>query len=123
MEKMENESFNESKTYNLIKEDMYLKPYEYFINRRIDNFKQVKAQIEKHEGSIYKFASTYKSMCLVPNLETKEIYFKEYAPSAKSLSIVSLILTLSLATSIFGIEKNIFAAKTHLDFFQLPYLL
>lgn len=114
---MENMNTSIKKTScKLVQQDLYLMPYENYIERRMENYRQLKCQIEKNEGSLYNFAKTYKLMGLVPNFETKEIYFKEYAPSAKSISIVRIFIYNSLVISIFGIEMNIYVPKILSDF-------
>ena len=71
----------------LVKQDPYLHPYEAIILNRLEKFEKSVKEIEVNEGSIENFARSYNNMGIhIQN--DNSITFKEYAPSAKSISIV-----------------------------------
>ncbi len=74
--------------FELINQDPYLKPFENKIKERVDKYKYILAEIEKNEDGILNFSRSYKNMGLIVNSEG--ILYREYAPGAKSLTIVSL---------------------------------
>lgn len=75
--------------YELINQDPSLKQYEGTIKHRNDLFKKQLEEIEKNEGSLEAFAQGYKQLGL-NKTKDNDIIYREYAPGAKSISIVSL---------------------------------
>jgi hypothetical protein len=73
--------------FEVINQDIYLKPFEHRIRERVDGFRALLNQIEKYEHNINTFSEGYHSLGL--NVTEKGITFKEYAPAALSMSIVS----------------------------------
>lgn len=117
----DNEKLNLTKSiseFELIKQDIYLSPYENRIRERHDLFKKSLKDIETNEKSIENFGFTYKTMGLYMN-DDFSLTFREYAPGAKQISIVrNFILSfISLGISTSGIDLSSFAPKTNLDFF------
>jgi hypothetical protein len=72
----------------VINQDHYLKPFEGRIKERIDNMNKLIKDIEKNESSLLEFSEGYKNMGFIVNEEG--ITFREYAPGAKSISLVCI---------------------------------
>jgi 1,4-alpha-glucan branching enzyme len=72
--------------YQVINDDPYLKPFEARIAKRIIAYNNLKDEIQEKEGGLLEFSQSYKKMGL--HMTEKGIYYKEYAPGAKSITIV-----------------------------------
>ena len=70
---------------SILEQDPWLKEFSYQITERVDSFKNLVKSLDQNEG-FYKFVRSYKEMGFI--IKEKGIFFKEYAPAAKSLSIV-----------------------------------
>ena len=91
----------------ILDQDEYLIPYQSRIYERIQLFNQSLLEIETNEKSIEEFAFSYKTLGLHKNNDNS-LSFKEYAPGALEISIVSLYLIYnSLEILIFGIERSL----------------
>jgi len=82
-----NENDFKSIEFELIKQDIYLAPYEKRIKERNDLFKASLKEIETNEKSIESFGLTYKTMGLFMNNDLS-LTFREYAPGAKKITLV-----------------------------------
>jgi hypothetical protein len=71
----------------VINSDHDLKPYEKKIKERLNKFETLLNEIEKNEGSLIEFSESYKRMGL--NMTENGIEYREYAPGAKDITIVS----------------------------------
>jgi hypothetical protein len=74
--------------FEVINQDPYLKPFENKIRERYDAFKNLINEIGKYEGNFFGFCEGYNTLGL--NVTEKGVYFREYAPAAKKMTIVSL---------------------------------
>ncbi len=70
----------------VVNQDYYLKPFEEKIKERIDMMNRLIIEIEKNEESLIKFSEGYKRIGF--NITDDELIFREYAPGAKSISLV-----------------------------------
>ncbi len=70
----------------VINQDHYLKPFEGRIKERIEMMNKLIKDIEKNENSLIEFSQGFKKMGF--NVTSKGITFREYAPGAKSISLV-----------------------------------
>lgn len=86
-DKIENTKLAE---FEVIKQDPYLRPFENKIRKRNIAYKNIIAEIEKYEGSFWGFCEGYRKLGL--NVSEEGIYFREYAPAAKKMSIVNLFI-------------------------------
>jgi hypothetical protein len=87
---VENKMITNSKKISdleVINSDNYLKPYEKKIKDRLNKFRTLLKEIEKNEGSLKEFSESYKRMGL--NMTENGIEYREYAPGAKDITIVS----------------------------------
>jgi hypothetical protein len=101
--------------FEVINQDGYLKPFENKIRERYNAYKNIISNIEKYEGSFLSFCEGYRKLGL--NVTDEGIYFREYAPAAKKMSIVNKIINLnSLVILMTGIEMNINVFKMNSDF-------
>lgn len=78
--------------FEMINQDPSLKQYEGAIQHRNDLFKKQLEEIEKNETSLEAFSQSYKKLGL-NKTKDNDIIYREYAPGAKSISIVSLSLS------------------------------
>ncbi|UZR93271.1 alpha-amylase family glycosyl hydrolase [Chondrinema litorale] len=72
----------------LVKDDPWLEPYVYDINERIQNFNELKANIEKNYGSLLKFADAHHYLGFNYDKKKKGWYYREWAPMAYSLYLI-----------------------------------
>ena len=72
--------------FEAINQDHFLKPFEYKIKDKLNLMNNLIKNIEQNEISLIKFSEGYKFMGL--NIIDDHMCFKEYAPGAKSMSIV-----------------------------------
>ncbi len=89
-----NTNQNQNQKLKIIQQDEYLSPYEDRILERLSLFNKSLEEINKNEDSLINFSNSYKSMGLHVNKQDFSICFKEYAPSALRISIVSKIIIL-----------------------------
>jgi len=75
--------------FDAINQDQYLKPYEGKIKEKLEKMNLLIREIENNEKSLIEFSQSYKIMGLTIN--GNEMLFREYAPGAKSMSLVNLI--------------------------------
>ena len=81
---------NKFSEFEVINQDHYLKPFERKIKEKLDSMKKLISDIEKNESSLIEFSQGYKKMGF--NLTDEGITFREYAPCAKSMSLVNFFL-------------------------------
>ena len=101
----------------VVEEDPWLRPFSEKIIDRVKKFKNLLSKLNENEG-FFKFCKGYEEMGFI--VMENGILFKEYAPGAKSLSIVKLILK-SLEILITGIETNIYVIEINSDSGQFFY--
>jgi len=80
--------------FDVINQDQYLKPFENKIRERYNAFNHLISEIEKYEGNFFGFCEGYNTLGL--NVTEEGIYFREYAPAAKRMSIVILLKKLTV---------------------------
>lgn len=80
---------NRISEFEVINQDHYLKPFEGRIKERMEMMNRLVKEIEKNESSLLEFSQGYKKMGF--NVDEDGITFREYAPGAKSISLVSII--------------------------------
>jgi len=72
----------------VINQDHYLKPFESKIKERIFMMNKLIKDIEKNESSLLEFSQGFKKIGF--NVTDEGIVFREYAPGAKSISLVNI---------------------------------
>jgi len=72
--------------FEAINQDNYLKPYEKRLKEKFDRMNFFISEIEKYEVSLLEFSQSYNRMGL--NIIGDEMIFREYAPGARSMSLV-----------------------------------
>ncbi|MCK5776561.1 MAG: alpha amylase C-terminal domain-containing protein [Bacteroidales bacterium] len=77
-----------SKTLQIIKEDPWLEPVSNEINERYQRFIDKKKSIEADHGSLYDFASAYKTMGFHLNDDKTLLTYREWAPKADRLFLI-----------------------------------
>jgi len=83
---------NTSNELEIFKQDNYLKIFDKKIKERINTYNNLLNEIEKNEGGLLKFCKGYENLGL--NVRENGIEYREYAPGAKSMTIVKYILNL-----------------------------
>lgn len=73
----------------IFKQDNYLKHFEKKIKERINTYNNLINEIDKNEGGLLNFCKGYEKLGL--NVRENGIEYREYAPGAKSITIVNLI--------------------------------
>lgn len=73
--------------FEVINQDHSLKPFEGKIRERLDIMNRLIKDIENNEISLLEFSRGYNKLGM--NVTDKEIIFREYAPGAKSISLVN----------------------------------
>ena len=86
-----NNKDHKNSEYEVINQDPYLKPFEKKIKERIGIFTNLLKEIEKNEISLLEFSQGYTKLGFI--ITEKGVDFKEYAPGAKSMTIVKNKLT------------------------------
>ena len=72
----------------LVKDDPWLEPYTNDINERINIFNELKGNIEKHYGSLLKFADAHHYLGFNYDKKKKGWFYREWAPMAYSLYLI-----------------------------------
>jgi 1,4-alpha-glucan branching enzyme len=72
----------------LVKNDVWLAPYNQEITRRFLHFHQLVFEIENHFGSLYDFAGNHLFLGFNYDKEKKGWYYREWAPAAKALFLI-----------------------------------
>jgi hypothetical protein len=75
--------------FEVVNQDPYLKPFEGKIKQRMTTFNNLLREIEKNEGGLLNFSESYKLMGI--NITDEGITYREYAPGARSMTIVRKI--------------------------------
>ena len=73
---------------SLIKNDPYLKPYEQQIVNRIEWYQHTKDYIEKHFGSLGRFATAHEFFGFNYDSQKKGWWFREWLPNAHYVSLI-----------------------------------
>ena len=77
-----------SKTLQIIKDDPWLEPVSNDINKRLQRFIDKKKDIETDFGSLYDFASAYKTMGFHLDDDKTYLTYREWAPKADKLFLI-----------------------------------
>ena len=75
-------------TLPIIKEDSWLEPVSQEIYKRHERYLNRKKSIEEEFGSLYNFASAYKTMGFHLSNDRKTLTYREWAPAAKGLFLI-----------------------------------
>lgn len=84
------EKIRKESRIDIVKQDPYLNPYQDIILKRLKTYKESILEIEKNEKSLVDFAKSHERIGIFYNQEDKYVHFTEYAPGAKSISIVRI---------------------------------
>ena len=79
---------NKKKTFQVIKDDSWLEPVSHEVYQRYQRFIDRKENIESDFGSLYEFASAYKSMGFHLSNDKKYLIYREWAPEAEGLFLI-----------------------------------
>jgi len=72
----------------VIRDDPYLRDHQASLNYRYNSFRQLKANLEKHFGSLTDFSCGHKIFGFTKEVKTGNIIYREWAPNAEKAFLI-----------------------------------